>query len=283
MQALNERQTVRNNTVFKKYIALPQDHGAWVFLFSPLLIGLWVSRTFTLASFVLALAALVAFLLRQPLSIVVKVWSGRRARTDLPSALFWTALYSGILFVLVLWLVMLGHARLVWLGVPAVPIFAWHLWLIHRHQERRQAGLEIVATGVLALGAPAAFWVGRNAYDPQGWVLWLLCWLQSAASIVYVYLRLAQREWSAPPSRWIERLRPAWRALLYATFNVGLTLALGFGGLIPRWVWLAFAWQWAETLYGTLRPAVKMRPTTIGVRQLIVSTVFTVLFLVLWQ
>lgn len=282
MHAPNQRST-RNNTWVKKYIALPQDHGAWVFLFSPLLIGLWVSQTFTLASFVLALAALMAFLLRQPLSIVVKVWSGRRARTDLPSALFWTALYSGILLILVLWLVLLGHARLIWLGVPAVFIFAWHLGLVSRHQERHQVGLEIVATGVLALVAPAALWVGRNAYDLQGWVLWLLCWLQSAASIVYVYLRLAQREWSTIPSTLSELWRPARRAVFYATFNVGLTLALGFVGVLPRGVWLAFAWQWAETLYGALRPAVKMRPTAIGVRQLIVSTVFTVLFILLWR
>ncbi|MCX7840382.1 MAG: hypothetical protein N2559_13165 [Anaerolineae bacterium] len=100
---------------------------------------------------------------------------------------------------------------------------------------------------------------------------------------MYVYLRLAQREWRDVPDTILERLRPAWRALLYATFNVGLALALGTVGWIPRGVWLAFAWQWLETLYGTLRPAVQMRPTAIGVRQLIVSSVFTVLFIIFWQ
>ncbi|MCX7837999.1 MAG: YwiC-like family protein, partial [Anaerolineae bacterium] len=86
MSALSTQQTGQNNTLFKKYIALPQDHGAWVFLLSPLLIGIWAGRTFTLASFVLALAALFTFLLRQPLSIIAKILSRRRARTELPSA-----------------------------------------------------------------------------------------------------------------------------------------------------------------------------------------------------
>ena len=31
----------------------------------------------------------IAFLLRQPLTTIVKIYSGRRARTDLPAALFW--------------------------------------------------------------------------------------------------------------------------------------------------------------------------------------------------
>jgi len=269
--------------MFKKYIALPQDHGAWVFLLSPLLIGLFASRTFNPAAFVLCAAALMAFLLRQPLNIAIKVLSKRRQREDLPAALFWSGVYSGWLFVFVLWLVILGHARLLWLGVPAALVFAWHLWLVSRKSERHQVGLEIVATGVLALGAPAALWVSRETYDPQGWILWLLTWLQAAASILYAYLRLEQRSWSAAPSTLREHLRPAWRALLYATFNVAFALVLGGLGIIPPLVWLAFALQWLEVIYGTLRPAIQFRPTAIGVRQLIVSTVFTILFIIFWR
>lgn len=72
--------------MFKRVIALPQDHGSWVFLLSPLLIGLFIGGAITLASVVLILTALAAFLLRQPLSIAVKVWGGRRARSDLRPA-----------------------------------------------------------------------------------------------------------------------------------------------------------------------------------------------------
>jgi hypothetical protein len=269
--------------MFKKQIALPQEHGSWVFLLSPLLIGLFGGGILNLASFGLIVAAMAAFLLRQPMSIAVKVWGTRRPRSDLRPALSWIAVYGSILLISILWLVWLGHGRLLWLGLPAAGVFGWHLWLVKRRSERRQMGMEIVASGVLALAAPAALWVGQNAYSLQGWLLWVLCWLQSAASIVYAYLRLEQREWAAVPSRLGERLRPALRALLYATFNVLFAFFLGASGWIPPFVWLAYALQWVECLYGSLHPAVKVRPTRIGLRQLFVSTLFTILFVLLWR
>ena len=45
-------------TYFKKQIALPQDHGSWVFILSPLLIGIFVSGQFTYASLALVVAAM---------------------------------------------------------------------------------------------------------------------------------------------------------------------------------------------------------------------------------
>jgi hypothetical protein len=70
----------------------------------------------------------------------------------------------------------------------------------------------------LALSAPAAFWVGQGAYDPEGWWLFILPWLQSAASIVYAYLRLVQREMPAKPDG-KSLIKIGRRALLYTTFN----------------------------------------------------------------
>lgn len=277
-----QRLPIAGVRMFKKHIALPQDHGSWVFLLSPLLIGLFAAGRFTNASLALSLGALMAFLLRQPLSVAVKVWGKRRPASDLPPSLFWIAVYGGILLLSAVGLVWLGYARLLWLGIVAAPVFAWHLWLIRQRQERHQMGAQIVASGVLALAAPAAYWGGGEGYAPQGWLLWLLCWLQAAASIVYAYLRLEQRSWPAVPAAMVDRLRPAWRALLYATFNLGLTLLLGWVGVISPWVWLAYALQWGEVLYGALRPAVAVRPTQIGLRQLLISTLFTALFIAFW-
>ncbi|MCS6908513.1 MAG: YwiC-like family protein [Anaerolineales bacterium] len=269
--------------MLKKAIALPQDHGSWVFLLSPLFIGLFIGRTITLASIVFIAAALAAFLLRQPVSIAVKAWSGRRSRSDFRPALFWILIYGGVLFLFTAWLIRLGHARLLWLGIPAALVFGWYLWLVRKRSERRQIGMEIVATGALALAAPAAFWVGRNAYHSLGWLLWVLCWLQSATSIVYAYLRLEQRGWTFVPTGWIGRFRPALRALLYATFGLLLAVILGIAGIIPPFIWTAYALQWCECIYGSLRPAVKARPAQIGIRQLVVSTLFTLLFILLWR
>ena len=75
-------------TLFRKQIFLPQDHGSWVFILSPLLIGLFAGKNFNYASFNLIIAAMGAFLIRQPLTIAVKIYSRRRAKDELPAARF---------------------------------------------------------------------------------------------------------------------------------------------------------------------------------------------------
>ncbi len=70
----------KSPSLFVRHIALPQDHGSWVFLISPLLIGLFAAGSFTISSLILVIAVFAAFLARQPASIAVKVYSGRRSR-----------------------------------------------------------------------------------------------------------------------------------------------------------------------------------------------------------
>jgi hypothetical protein len=142
--------------------------------------------------------------------------------------------------------------------------------------------VEIVGSGVLALVAPAAYWVGVGSPEATGWWLFLLTWFQSAASIVYAYLRLEQRELKELPDS-PARLRMARRALLYTTFNFLTVLILSVTGVLPRLLWLPYALQWAETLWGTAHPAIGYKPTAIGIRQLIVSSLFTVLFILTWN
>jgi len=270
------------HTYFRRQIAIPQDHGSWVFLFSPLIIGLFAGRTFSAASLALVAAAIAAFLIRQPVTMAIKAYSGRRPPTDLPAARFWMIVYGSIVLLSAAELVMLGEVYILYLAIPAAPVFAWHLWLVSKREERRKAGIEILATGVLALAAPAAYWIGRGGYDPLGWILWVLTWFQSAASIVYAYLRLEQREWKSVPDLGT-RFRAGWRAIGYTVFNLILALALGAFGFNPILVCLPYLLQAAETIWGTLNPAVGAKPVAVGVRQLIVSTVFTILFVLTWR
>lgn len=266
----------------RKQIALPQDHGSWVFILSPLLVGIFAGKTFSYATLNLIIAAMAAFMLRQPMSMIVKAYSGRRSRDDLPAARFWVAVYGLIASVALIGLIFEGYAYVLYLAVPGAPVFAWHLWLVSRRAERRQAGVEVIATGVLSLAAPAAYWVGLGHYDPAGWWLWLLTWLQSAASIVHAYLRLEQRQQAEGPGR-SEQWRMGRRALAYTSFNMILSLVLGFLNLLPRFIFVPFLVQWIETLWGITNPATGWKPTRIGIRQLIVSTLWTILFIVFWR
>jgi hypothetical protein len=279
-QAIYMLQIIRPLLV--RHIALPQDHGSWVFLLSPLLIGLFAGGDWSPATGFLILAALSAFLIRQPVTMAIKAYSGRRSRRDLTVVRFWIIVYSLIGLVALAGLVLQGFGYLVYLVIPGIPVLAWHLVLISRRAERHQTGVEIVGSGALALSAPAAFWVGQGRPDPLGWWLFGLVWLQSASSIVHAYLRLEQRALPSTPNIFT-RLRLGRRALLYTTFNLlavsGLSIWYVFPALLP----IPYALQWGETLWGTLNPAIGAKPTAIGIRQLIVSTLFTILFILVWN
>jgi hypothetical protein len=267
---------------FRKQIFLPQDHGSWVFIFSPLLVGLLAGGRFTYGSLSLVLAALAAFLIRQPVTMAVKAYSGRRARSDLPTAGFWIVVYGLVITLALVGLMRAGFGYLIFLAIPGVPVFAWHLWLVIRRAERRQVNVEIIATGILSLAAPAAYWVGIGRYDPAGWWLWILVWFQTAASIVYAYLRLEQRELAEVPPP-AERWRMGSRAFAYTTFNLVASVSLGLFSVLPRFIFVPFLVQWSETMWGIFHPAVKWKPARIGIRQLIVSTLWTILFIVIWR
>ncbi len=302
---MQARSALQKLSLFKKHIALPQDHGSWVFILSPLVIGIFSGAVFTSDTLLLVIAAMAAFLLRQPVAILVKVLSSRRPKADQVPALFWVGLYTFISLAALAGLLFESYFFLLYLAVPGILVFAWHLWLVSRRAERRQAGVEIIATGVLSLAAPAAYWVGLGDYEPQGWWLWLLVWLQSAASIVYAYLRLEQREMGkyneeivplrgislrstspgranlAPTSR--NGMLMGRRALLYTSFNVFFSLSVGMAGILPRFIFLSFLLQWLETIWGITHPAAGWKPARIGVRQLIVSTLWTILFVITWR
>ncbi len=275
------QQNQQHSSIFTRHIALPQDHGSWVFLLSPLLIGLFAGGKFTQASAFLILACLSAFLIRQPVIVAVKAYSGRRQRRDLYPARFWLVVYSITGLIGVAGLVFQGFAYLVTLALVAIPVFVWHLVLVSKRAERRQIGIEVVGSGVMALSSIAAYWVGLGRPEPFGWWLFLLTWLQSAASIVYAYLRLEQRTLPATVTG-----KPLWvmarRALLYTTFNLLFSTILAVVSIIPTGIPLPFALQWIESIWGTTHPAVGMKPTRIGLRQLFISSLFTVLFILTW-
>lgn len=268
--------------ILRRHIALPTDHGSWVFILSPLLIGFFAGGNWSTATVYLIIAALAGFLIRQPVTITVKAYSGRRSKGDLPAARFWIGVYSSIGLLAISGLILNGFSYILILAVPGVPVFLWHLYLVSKRAERGQAGVEIVASGVLALVAPAAYWVGVGWRDPLGWWLFFLIWFQSAASIVYAYLRLEQRRLtSAPDVR--TRLYMARRALLYTTFNFMAVFGCSLIGFLPSLLPLPYFLQWVETIWGTIRPAVGYRPTRIGFRQLAVSSLFTILFILTWN
>ena len=134
----------------------------------------------------------------------------------------------------------------------------------------------------LSLAAPAAYWIGKEEILRLGWWLFILTWLQSAASIVYAYLRLQQRELTSIPSL-KDRFRLGFRAILYTSFNLILVISFSLPGILPVMLFIPYLLQWGESLWGITHPAIGWKPTRIGIRQLIVSTLFTLFFILAWN
>jgi YwiC-like protein len=268
--------------LFRRVIALPQDHGSWIFLFSPLLIGLFAGGNFSTGSLALSVSALAAFLIRQPFSIATKAYSGRRPKTDLPAAFFWIIIYCTMLSITLLILIAYGYFFILFLAIPGIAVFLLHLYLVSKGKERGQAGVEILGTGVISLTAPAAYWISLGYYSADGWWLWMLTWLQAAASIIYAYLRLKQRALQEMPIL-KEKIRLGLRALWYSSFNLFFSLTFSLLDILPSLIFLPYLLQWIETLWGILNPAIGYKPTRIGIRQLVVSSLFTLLFILFWR
>jgi len=270
------------NSLFARHVALPSDHGSWAFFLGPLVIGLFAGGRWHTTAIYLTVAAAAGFLIRQPVTLIVKVWAGRRSKDTLPAAWFWCVVYGSIAALHVTGLVLRGFGYLLYLAIPGLLVFGWYLYLIYRRAERRQWLMETMATGVMALVAPAGMWAGLGHPVPLGWLLWVMVWLQSATGIAYAYMRLEQRPLKELPSmtrRWKMGASP----LVLSSLGLALALGLGLAGVLPRWLFVAFAVQWVEVLWGVRNPAMGLKPTAIGFRQLAVSIVFTVLFIVAWR
>ncbi len=264
--------------VWDRYYAVPPEHGAWIWWSGPLLVGGVAAGRLDWDFLALAVAALSGFLLRQPLTLVVKVLSGRRSRSDLAPSTVWAVLYGAVLFAAAFLLVLSGHSRVILLGLIGLPVFAWYLWLVSRREERGRVGLDIAGAAALALTAPAGYWVcdGQDMFTP--WLLWAIMAAKSSASIVHVATRLRQRHLAKLPSK-AEAARMSTASLIFHAANLLASFCLAWAGLVPLLVVVAFGLMFAEGFRNVTRPAVGLRPSQIGLRQLATSTAFVVLVL----
>jgi len=216
---------------------------------------------------------------------LVKVLAGRRPTTDRAPALFWLAVYGGLIAIGAVGIAASGFGYVLPLGLIAAPVLVWQMALVYRHEERHNLWVEVAGAAVLALAAPAGYWVAGAATEatPTGWLLWLLCALQSLGAIVYIYLRLAHRRLLRAP-RWPARWRMALPSTTANGANVVIATGLAMAGLIPVAAIAPFGLMLGEALYGGLwRIGVGVKPVVIGARQVIVTAVFSLLLILAYR
>jgi hypothetical protein len=265
----------------KRYYAIPNEHGIWVLWLGPFLAGWGVAAQSSLALLWTFLAILFAFMAHHPLIILVRSLSGLRSRDDVRPSTIWTAQYLTVSAVFALLLALAGQALILLLVLPALVLLVWHLKLVARREER-QMPVELVGSGILALAAPAAHIAATGTWTITALWLLLLTWLYSMVSIVYVYLRLRQRQLDDEPDL-PDRLvmgRPAMRMAAAALLLVCIGTIMR---QLPRFAPLPFLVTQIHVIWGTINPAIGMKPHRVGITQVIATGIFTALLIIAFR
>jgi len=167
-------------------VAVPSEHGGWSLAAEPALLGIIVAPSWAGAA--LAMAAIVAFLVRTPLKVVLV--DRRRHRWLERSRL--AARCAAVELVLLLLLAIFAASRAggIWLAPAAVamPLVGVELWFDLRSRSRRLAPELCGAVGIAAVAASIALAGGADARLAIG--LWIVLAARSIAVIPFVRVQI---------------------------------------------------------------------------------------------
>ena len=160
-------------------VAVPSEHGGWGLTLEPALLGLLVAPTF--AGALIAVAAVVAFLVRTPLKLVL-VDAHRHRDLDRTRVARRVALVeSALLLALVAGAVLTTDEPFWWPAVVAAPLVAVELWFDMRSRSRRLVPELAGACGIGAVAAMVALAGGESSLLAAA--LWLVLAARAVTAI----------------------------------------------------------------------------------------------------
>ena len=251
-------------------VALPVEHGGWSFLIEPLILGLVVAPS--VAGGWLALAAVAAFLARQPMKLAAldRRRGARYPRTALAEKFL--AFYSIVALLAFGAAFSLSPTAVLAPLALAAPFAVAALW--RDFQGRGREALPEIAAGI-ALGASATAIIvaGRGAAD-IAWLAWALGAGRTITAVLYVRARVrvdrhlteASRFALARPVLFVHAL-----ALLAAVFAARASLLSPIAAS-------AFALLLLRTVYGLAPGQKPIRPQMLGVQEVVVGIACLCLF-----
>ena len=251
----------------RKRLELPKEHGAWVMLYVPFVVGALVAGSLSWRVLLLLLSITFVFIARESL---LAWWRARHRGQDKPEAMRLMLCYFGLASLF---------------GAPL--IFVWHLFLLAPmglltalllvlnaeqavRREDRTIGAELLAILGLTLTAPAAYYVARASWEITALWLWALSALYFASSVFYVKLRV-----HAINPRKEQESRSVWRrCALYHVFLLAALLVLALMGSLGLLAVIAFAPVLARTFRHLFKPGERLNLRRIGVLEIIYSLIF---------
>lgn len=233
-------------TIFRKQLIVPAEHGSWPWLLVPYGVGVGVAGQMNLATVLVLVGGLAVFLMRQPATVWLRVRRGRARRANGTLAATWIVLLATAALLALGGLLALGYAMLLWLLLPLAVIFG--LYLVAARSGRsglRSLWMEVTGAAALAVTAPAAGIVAGGQMAAWIWGVWLLMAIQNVLGALYARLRIYDTH-----QRPLNRAAVLWShigglvvvvAVALASPAVPLAAALPFVGFLARAVWVAKA------------------------------------------
>lgn len=241
-------------------IALPVEHGAWGFLFEPIVASLAIA--FSGGGLLIALMCIGAFLLRQPVKVFLQ---NRAARNDphIAAAAVRFGIIYGALFLAGLY----GSAAVAgsWPLVPFLAVIPFGAVQIYFDASRqgRQLLPELLGAVAISASAPAILLAGGFEVAAAG-AFWLVFIARLIPSIIYVRERL-RLEKGKSFSRMVPLLSHATALLLVGS--------LAFFRMVPMLAAFAMAVLSFRAIEGLSSGRIKMKAMQIGIMEVIFGVV----------
>jgi hypothetical protein len=244
---------------------LPREHGGWFLFLVPLAVGLGVAWQWNGRALAFVIAALALFLCRQPLDLVLRSLRAKRARSDLPAALAWLAIYGALATVMGGGLLLRDRLwGLAPLAIVGAGLLALQLWAVAARLARTLWS-EVIGTAGLSLAAAGAHYVATGVWSRTAPILWALMAIVGVGGVLYSRWRLRRRRLSARLAVEEGPQAPP-RISVLSHYGSGLTLVLllAVAGWVPWAVAPLYVGLLARVAWGT-RPTARPDRTVLAI------------------
>ncbi len=225
-------------------LLLPREHGSWGLWALPLVSGAmvgWLSgrqlapASSSLALFWFCLAAACAFLIYQPLEVLLDL-SPVKARSHADRRLAWswilTTTVVGMLSVVQL--ARLGRGRVLLFAALGLACFGVR-WLFGKTRALRE-GKQIVGALGLTSAAAGAYYVTTGRIDATALLLWGASWLFASGQIEFVQLCIR----TTPARSRMEKFAAGRKVFFLHVLLVLASIAAALAGLVSILLGIAF-------------------------------------------
>ena len=262
-----------------RYI-FPREHGSWGMLLFPLVSAAILAKTWTWMLIPAFGAAMAGFLIREPLSVLLRqryVWKQQRPETEAAKRSLWLFapifLVSGLALLTTVPLVWLGALALIGAGLTAAYLYA------ALHNLQRSTLLQLAGSFGLTSAAALPWLAAGRPVDRTLLLLMLVHAVHSTGGVLTVHARLeammAHR--GKADSRKERTAAWIWQVVQSAVSVSGIGLLLALSLIVPLVVHVVDLLSFRGTAF------LKTPLRTVGFRELGLSAAVAVLSLVaLW-